>query len=111
MDGAHNAEIRLCEGTRIEESRSSTRITGHAPRARARLDGRFHHRWPAWSAICGQAGAGSVGARHGDTYGGISYRSRESLDSEYVGPINDSETVFASIDAGEFQDSSSGECG
>ena len=54
-------------------------------------------------AIGGQARAGAAGAAHRCTHGGISHRDRESLDPEYVGPIDDSETVFARVDAGESQ--------
>src|ERR1700677_2051755 len=103
MDGAHHAEIRFCEGTRIEEPWSRARIAGHAPGTRARLDGRVYHRWPARPAIRSQARAGRAGACHGHTHGGFSYRGRESLDSEYVGPIDDSQTIFAGVDACEFQ--------
>src|SRR5580692_5837758 len=110
MDGAHYAEIWLRESARIEESRSRARTSGHAPGTRARLDGRFYHRWPTRSEIRSQAGACCAGARHGNTDGGVSYRSGESLDSEHLGPIDDSEAVFAGTDAGEFEDSSSGGC-
>src|ERR1700685_3097039 len=108
MDGAHYAEIRLCEGTRIEEPGSGARIAGHAPGARAGLDGRFHDRWSARSAIRGQARAGGAGAGDGCAHGGISYRGGESLDSEYVGQVDDPETVFTGADAGGPQDSGSG---
>ena len=37
----------------------------------------------------------------------VSYRSGKGMDSEYVGPVDDSETVFAGADASEPQDAGS----